>query len=107
MHALTLDRPTSWGVIILLGLVVLLPAKDLPAQDTSCAAVDQYDIPRGCTFLEEHGGCLWNALDSFGSCEEGAGGFFDLVSCHLGVQVDLFACNMGLPLRLLKSIFAT
>ena len=104
MYTLNLNRPVSWGVIILLGLIVLLPAKELPAQDTECVAVDQYEMPRSCTFLEEHGGCLWNALDSFGSCEEGSEGFLDIAACHLGVQVDLLACNLGLPLRLLKSI---
>jgi hypothetical protein len=35
---------------------------------------------------------------------EGSDGFWDSAACHVGVQVDLLSCNLGLPLRLLKSI---
>jgi len=99
----TRSRPFAWGIIIFLGLAVLLPTQDLPAEET-CPAVDMYDQPRPCTFLEEHGACLWYSLDSFDACIEGSGGFWDSAACHVGVQVDLLACNLGLPMRLLKSI---
>lgn len=103
MQTPTLSRPFAWGVIILFGLAVLLPTQDLPAQE-SCQAVDMEDQPRACTFLEEHGACLWNSLDSFDACIEWADGFWDSAACHVGVQVDLLSCNLGLPLRLLKSM---
>ena len=100
----SLSRPVVWGALILMGMAVLLPANDLPAQDTGCIAVDRNDRPRDCTFLEEHGACLWNALDSYDACSGGADGFFEHVACELGVQVDLLACNFGLPWRLLRTI---
>ena len=105
MKTRNLPRSVAWGIVILLGMTVLLPAQDLPAQDTGgCIAVDMYDQPRNCTFLEEHGGCLWYALDSYGSCKVDAEGFWSNAACEVGVQVDLLACNLGLPWRLLKSI---
>jgi hypothetical protein len=104
MHTTTLSRPVLWGVALLLGLSVLLPARELPAQDTGCIAVDMDDMPRPCTFLEEHGACLWYSLDSYYSCEEAADGFLDMAACHIGVQVDLLACNLGLPWRLIRSL---
>lgn len=104
MHTPTLTRPIIWGIVILLGLAVLLPTRDLPAQEAGCEAVDMNDMPRPCTFLEEHGACLWYALDSHDACVEGADGFWEHAGCEVGVQVDLLACNLGLPWRLLKSI---
>ena len=101
----TLSNPLAWGIIILLGLAVLAPTRQLPAQDVGCMAVDQYDMPRSCTFLEEHGACLWNALDSYGGCKDGADGFLDNLGCELGIQVDLLACNLGLPWRLIQSVW--
>ena len=105
MKTPSLSHPFAWGVIILLGLGVLLPTQELPAQDhTGCIAVDLNDMPRACTFLEEHGACLWNALDSYDGCRLDADGFLDRAVCELGVQVDLLACNLGMPVRLIKSI---
>ena len=98
------SNPIAWGAIILMGMAVLLPAQELPAQSTGCIAVDQFDMPRDCTFLEEHGACLWNALDSRDTCKDVADGFWDNAVCEVGVQVDLLACNLGLPWRLLRSI---
>ena len=106
MKILTLSNPIAWGVIILLGAVVLLPTQERPAQDTACMAVDRYDMPRNCTFLEEHGGCLWNALDSHDMCWDSADGFFAHAACEIGVQVDLLACNLGLPWRLLQTMIS-
>ena len=96
--------PVMLGVLVLTGIVLLLSAKELPAQGTECIAVDQFDMPRDCTFLEEHGECLWNALDSRDTCKDEADGFWDNAVCEVGVQVDLLACNFGLPWRLIKSI---
>jgi len=98
-------RPVAWGIFILLGIAVLLPAEQLPAQDTGgCEAVDVYGVPRNCTFLEEHGACLWYALDSHDSCAMDAEGFWGHAACEVGVQVDLLACNLGMPWRLLQSL---
>lgn len=104
MKTITLSSPLAWGIIFLLGAAVLLPAQELPAQVAGCIAVDRNDLPRNCTFLEEHGGCLWSALDSYDTCVGGSEGFFDRIACELGVQVDLLACNFGLPWRLLRTI---
>ena len=105
MKTPSVPRPVAWGVILVLGLAVLLPAQELPAGETvGCIAVDQYDMPRDCTFLEEHGGCLWYALDSYDVCKMEADGFLEHAACELGVQVDLLACNLGLPWRLLRSL---
>jgi len=104
MQPRSLTRPLAWGVIILLGMTVLLPAQKLPAQDYGCIAVDLNDLPRQCTFLEEHGACLWNAFDSYDGCKVEADGFLDHLSCEIGVQVDLLACNFGLPWRLIQAV---
>jgi hypothetical protein len=104
MKPLSISRPLAWGFVILLGMAILLPTQELPAQSTGCIAVDQFDMPRDCTFLEEHGACLWNALDSHGSCRLDADNFFERAACEIGVQVDLLACNFGLPWRLLQTM---
>jgi hypothetical protein len=107
MRPHTLSRPFAWGIILLLGAAVLLPTQELPAQDgSSCIAVDQHDLPRECTFLEEHGACLWNALDSHATCTLDASGFLERAACEIGVQVDLLACNLGMPVRLIKSLLS-
>lgn len=92
------------GIAILITLGVLVSAQGAPAQSTGCFAVDQNDQPRKCTFLEEHGACLWAALDSYEACREGVDGFLDAIACELGVQVDLLACNLALPWRLIDTI---
>jgi hypothetical protein len=104
MVHLSITKPFALAALVFLGLAVLLPAQRLPAQDTQCIAVDRYDMPRDCTFLEEHGACLWNSLDSYGACLDEGDGFWDRMACEVGVQVDLLACNLGLPWTLLKSI---
>jgi hypothetical protein len=104
MRNTRLPRSTVWGILILLGIGVLLPAENLPAESVGCPAVDMYDMPRDCTFLEEHGACLWYSLDSYDACVEGADGFWDRAGCEVGVQVDLLACNLALPWRLLRDI---
>jgi hypothetical protein len=99
-----ISRRIFWGVVIFLLVAALIPAEKAPAQSTSCIAVDQNDQPRECTFLEEHGQCLWNALDSYDMCREDSESLFGRLTCELAVQVDLFACNMSLPWRLIESI---
>ena len=104
MVSFTLSRPLVWGIVIFLGLAILLPAQDLPAQDVGCFAVDRYDLPRDCTFLEEHGHCLVTALESYDQCVEDSDGFWDRAGCEVGVQVDLLACNLSAPFTLIDSI---
>ena len=107
MRNLPLSPSFSWGIILILGLGILLPTQELPAQDeTGCIAVDQNEMPRDCTFLEEHGACLWNALDSYWSCRKHSDGFIDRTVCEVAVQVDLLACNLGMPVRLIKSLLS-
>jgi hypothetical protein len=104
MRTITFSRPGFWGIVILLGIGILLPARSLPAQGVGCSAVDLHDMPRSCTFLEEHGACLWYALDSYEWCKETGDGFWDRAACEVGVQVDLLACNIQIPWRLIESI---
>jgi hypothetical protein len=104
MVSITASRWAFWGIVILLGVAFMAPAQELPAQSTSCVAVDQHDQPRPCTFLEAHGGCLWNALDSYYSCTEDSGSLAARLGCEIGVQIDLLACNVAAPLTLLKTI---
>ena len=104
MVSATLSRPMVWGIVIFMALGVLLPTGELPAQSVGCIAVDSYYMPRECTFLEEHGECLWSALDSYHGCMEDTEGFWASVGCQIGVQVDLLACNLSMPLRLIKAI---
>ena len=106
MRSITFSRPGFWGIMILLGIGVLLPARALPAQSVGCPAVDMYDMPRNCTFLEEHGACLWYALDSYDMCRVDGDGFWDRAACEIGVQVDLLACNVSIPWRLIKAIIS-
>lgn len=98
------SKPYVLGLVILAGGLFLAPAPGLPAQDVGCIAVDQDDMPRACTFLEEHGACLWAALDSHEGCRLDAEGFLESISCDIGVQIDLLACNFGLPWRLIQSV---
>ena len=104
MRIVTSSRPGIWGIMILLGIGILLPARALPAQSVGCPAVDLHDMPRDCTFLEEHGACLWYALDSYEACRAESNGFWDRAACEVGVQVDLLACNVSIPWRLIKTI---
>jgi hypothetical protein len=104
MPTQTSPRPRIWGIVILFTLMLVLPIRRLPAQESSCIAVDMNDMPRACTFLENHGACLVGALDSYYACREGAGGILDRLACEIGVQVDLLACNLGLPWRLIEAI---
>ena len=104
MKTRSLSRSVLWGIVILACMGILFPAQPLPAQDAGCKAVDRNDQPRECTFTEEHGYCLVTALDSYYECAETATDLMDRVVCELAVQVDLFACNVTLPLTLLRAI---
>ncbi len=85
--------------------MLALSATLLSAQAVwACEATNEFDLPRPCTFLEEHGECLVSAYDSLYECEDNAEGWIDLGVCHIAVQVDLFACNMELPFRLLTRV---
>ena len=52
-----------------------------------------------------------DVLHSLGELGEGmvrldANGFLERAACELGVQVDLLACNLGMPVRLIKSLLS-
>lgn len=91
------------GIVILAAVVASMMPSPLPAQDGGCIAVDRYDQPRQCTFLEEHGMCLVTALESYYQCKD-EGGFFHDLGCYIAVQIDLFACNLSMPFKLLEPI---
>ncbi|MFG1691439.1 hypothetical protein ACGF5M_04725 [Gemmatimonadota bacterium] len=92
-----------WGALLLVALSVMTIPPSLPAQTEDCKAMDPYGYTRPCTFLEEHGRCLVSALDSYYECW-GRGGVWNRTGCFIGVQVDLLACNLGLPFKLIQSI---
>ncbi len=92
-----------WGALLLVAISLMTIPPSLPAQTGDCEAYGQWDYPRPCTFLEEHGRCLVSAMHSYHSCWR-KGGFWRRVGCFAGVQVDLTACNLGLPARLIELI---
>ncbi len=94
-------RPLRLVLIALLSLGATLAS----AQTVwACEAYDRYDFPRPCTFMEEWGECLWGALDSLDQCLERKETFLDTVRCHTGTQVDLLACNLGMPFTFLGKV---
>lgn len=97
-------RLLFWWAAVALLVVLFSHAPSLGAQSTECQAVNMAGLPRDCTFLEEHGMCLTNALDSYNQCVDSADNWFDRAACEIGVQVDLFACNIALPWHLVKMI---
>lgn len=105
-HHRTHDRRhlVLWWAVAAFVLVLFAHTPAARAQSTECEAVDQYDMPRECTFLEEHGMCLVNALDSYDVCVENTDSAWDRMVCELGVQVDLFACNVLIPWQMMKMI---
>ena len=92
-----------WGALILVAVSMMTIPPSLPAQIDDCKATDRYGDPRPCTFLEEHGRCLVSAMDSYYECWD-RGGFWHRVGCFTAVEVDLWACNRGLPFTLLEVI---
>lgn len=104
MTRLTFPRLLAWWAAVALLLVLIAAPPSAGAQSSDCPAVDQYDMPRECTFLEEHGMCLTNAYDSYYSCKDNADNYWDRLVCEAGVQVDLLACNVAMPWTLLKMI---
>jgi hypothetical protein len=92
-----------WGALLLVALSVMTIPPSLPAQTDDCKATNRYGDARPCTFLEEHGRCLVSALDSYYECWD-RGGFWRRVGCFTAVQVDLLACNLGLPFTLIEVI---
>lgn len=102
MTRLTLPRVLAWWAALAVLLVLIATPPSARAQQ--CEAVDQNDMPRDCTFLEEHGECLVSALDSYDGCIEDGDGFVDRIVCEAGVQIDLLACNLALPWTFLQSM---
>lgn len=94
-------RPLRLVVIALVALgATLLSAQAVWA----CEAYDVYDNPRPCTFLEEYGECLYSVLDAHDQCLERKESFLDGIACHVGTQVDLAVCNLGMPLDLIRKL---
>ena len=107
MTRLDYPRLLAWWTAVALVLVIMAVftgPTTAGAQDTGCVAVDQNEMPRDCTFLEEHGKCLTEALDSYDTCVADTDDFFDRLICETAVQVDLFACNVALPWTFFKMI---
>lgn len=113
---MTISPSRAW--LLLLGLVaasLLLFAGEPPdarAQTSGgCSVSAAYGGTRGCTFLEQYGQCLYNALASYNDCRSYAGRRGSTLSriahragCEVGVQVDLFVCHIGMPIYAYKQI---
>lgn len=95
------QRPLRLALIIVLTLGATLAAAE---SVWACEAIDRYDQPRPCTFMEKYGECLWSALDSLDQCLETKESILDWARCHTGTQVDLLACNFGMPFDFLGTI---
>ncbi len=104
MTKLTLRGRVLLVLLALTAGVALADAHPLPAQSTGCVAYDRNFEPRACTFLESHGQCLWNALDSYYACVDEHPGLLGRLGCEVGAQFDVFACNLALPWRVIKTI---
>lgn len=88
-----------YGVGILVA-VAAVHQQASPVLAEDCQAVDQYDLPRDCTFMEEYGACLTAAMDSLDTCLDAATGWISSGACWLGYEVDFYAC---LPAEFLGS----
>ena len=100
---MTRIAPPRWRLSVLAVLAVggvLLSAQAAWA----CEALDQYGQPRPCTFLEEHGECLYAVLDAHEQCLEQKESLLDALACHVGTQVDLTICNLSLPMTLIGKL---
>lgn len=104
MTRLNYRRLLAWWAAVATLLVLIAAPPSAEAQSSDCPAVDMNELPRECTFLEEHGMCLTNAYDSYYSCVDSADNWWDRLVCEGGVQVDLLACNVAMPWTLLKMI---
>lgn len=97
---------SSRGAVSMLAMVLSLLLAALPAYADECETVDQNDLPRECTFMEEFGECLSNAEDSWETCLEYANGNWLIEeACDLGGAVDLLACVAALPFELIGELF--
>lgn len=109
--------PVPRVVLFALGFLVLSLAavasgpRDAEAAAQSCSAYTQEYQKRRCTFLEEYGNCLFNAYDSYDTCMEsarrrktGLSRSAVRLACGIGVQVDLFACHLALPVHIFKDL---
>lgn len=90
--------------IVLLAMLALTASLASAQAVWACEAVDSYGEPRDCTFLERYGECLWNVLDAHDQCMEKKESFLDGVRCQAGTQVDLFACNLGIPFKFIGTV---
>ena len=95
--------PLQWRLPVI--LVLALGAIILSAQAVwACEALDRYDNPRPCTFLEEHGECLYSVLDAHEQCLDATESLLDALRCHVGTQFDLTVCNLALPMNFIGEV---
>lgn len=98
---ITRRRPVRLALLACLALgATLLSAQSVWA----CEVLDRYGDLRSCTFLEEYGECLWNVMDAHEQCMERKENFLDGFVCHLGTQVDVSVCNLGLPIQFIQKL---
>lgn len=99
---------------VLLALLLLSPllATDARAQSwDECFAYDSNDLRRECTFMEEWGKCLTEAIDSYYQCVDDTGeepkddawssfkNGVETLACQTALAVDNIACTLGTPLE--------
>jgi len=99
--------------VALTALLILNDPAPAAASTQSCRVTGSYGSTRGCTALERYGQCLTNAFSSYHDClkfsrrRTGLKRFGRRAACEIGVQVDLFACHLGLPYYLYSQIKQT
>jgi hypothetical protein len=102
-----MTRITRWALALFLvagGLGAEGAAEPLTAQVAEdCVAVTQEGDLRECTATEKMGQCLFNAVDSFRTCEEWYDDWWITWVCDAYFMWDSFICLIegGLPGQML------
>jgi len=107
----------DWIQIRIRALLALLLLSSLFTVDAraqswdECFAYDSNDLLRECTFMEEWGKCLTEAIDSYYQCVDDSGeepkedawsvflNGVESLACQTALAVDNIACTLGTPLE--------
>lgn len=113
--SLALTRRTLLLLALAAAAACLVLSDPMPASASSqdCRVRSSWGAQRNCTFLEQYGKCLSSAYSSYDDCllySRRASGVRRLgrrAACEAGIQIDLFACHLGLPYYLYQQIRST
>lgn len=100
--------PRRLRALLALLFVTALVTGEASAQSGQCQALDTDLLPRDCTFLEEFGGCLWYAIESYFDCLDRAEDevrssrflwALHSTKCQIELAIDQSMCAVTSPLR--------